>query len=186
MLPVRSSLLRSSHAFPDGAQLSANVHAPPFQDRQANTDSFSHRSLCCPTGVACTPQRMAVPSQLCAFPVSRQQPNNQGWGCSHCPPAAQLLTRQVGWTLAAMSCPNTPRSPDYSWTPALILLLPANHHWFPLPTSLQCHSKFIFNPVPFVLSSIHLDNILLFCFVGFLLFFLFLLPITIPFSPPFP
>lgn len=43
----------------------------------------------------------------------------------------------------------------------------ANHYWLPLSTSLQCHSKFTFVPVPFVLSSTHLHNILLVFWVFF-------------------
>lgn len=127
------------------------------------------------------PREWCILSQPCASPVPKEQPNDQGWGCSRRAPTALLLTRADGMG-PAMSCPSTPRSRDCSWIPALIVpqcFSQANHHWLPLPTSLQCHSKLIFIPVPFVLSSTHLHNILL----GF---FLFLLPITIPFSPLFP
>lgn len=185
-VPLRSSPLCSSHASPDGAQLLADAHDAPFllscspgwtgKDRLTFTDSSAVLWMW-----QVHPREWCILSQPCASPVPKEQPNDQGRGCSRRAPTALLLTRADGMG-PAMSCPSTPRSRECSWIPALIVsqcFSQANHHWLPLPTSLQCHSKLIFIPVPFVLSSIHLHNILL----GF---FLFLLPITIPFSPLFP
>lgn len=127
----------------------ADVHAAPFllscsPGWTVKTDSFSHRSLCCPMGVACTLQGMAHPVSALCLP---------------CPQRAAQWPAQVGWALAAMSCPNTPRSPDYSWIPALIVpqcFSQANNHWLPLSTSLQCHSKLI----SFLLSYLlHINTI---------------------------
>lgn len=150
------------------------------QDGQAKTDPFS-LLLCCPVDVAGTPQGMVHPVSALCLPCPQGAAQWPGLGLL--PPSPDCPAPDQGrWMGPAMSCPSTPRSRDRSWIPALIVpqcFSQANHHWLPLPTSLQCHSKLIFIPVPFVLSSTHLHNILL----GF---FLFLLPITIPFSPLFP
>lgn len=39
------------------------------------------------------------------------------WGCPGAPPAAPLLTRVMGWALAARPCPATPGEPPWLWVP---------------------------------------------------------------------
>lgn len=106
-VPLRSSPLCSSHASPDGAQLSADAHAAPFllscspgrtgKDRLTFTDSSAVLWMW-----QVHPREWCILSQPCASPVPKEQPNDQGWGCSRRAPTALLLTRQMGW---ALPCP---------------------------------------------------------------------------------
>ena len=163
-----SNLLCSPCASPGVALVLADGHAAPLlllsSPGRTGKDKliFTHGLLyspASPMGMACIPQGMAHPVPALSCPGPQGEARCPGLGLPLVLPGCPAPDQGGG------TAPATPRSPGCSWTPALAVsrcLPQASYHWLPSSTSLQCHCKLIFIPVPFVLPSTHLHNFLLY------------------------